>query len=318
MLEFLFKRIHWPKAGKRLAGDNTTGSSPRLAVMSLRDGDGFRDYEELVQENLESWDELAHVHAQGSGADFYRISQWLDGETKLAEWEIEEVGPVSGKALLHLQCHIGTDTLSWHREGAKVTGIDYSPKAIIEAERFAEIIGADDARFLVSRVCDAADALSGEKFDVLYTGRGALCWLPDIGQWASICRSLVKRGGILYLEESTPMLNSMKTYEHDSRFVFGVGYDLFNEEAVSEVSEGSYADPNWPGKRRTHCWEYRYGSIINALVRNGFKIDFLNERDEVFFNPFPEKFVESRPNYWTFREGEMRFPLSFTLRATRI
>ena len=87
---------------------------------------------------------------------------------------------------------------------------------------------------------------------------------------------------------------------------------------MSEVSDGSYADPDYPGSRMSHCWEYRYDSIINALVENDFRIDLLNERDELFFDPFPEKLVESRPNYWKFKEGEKRFPLSFTLKATRL
>ncbi len=276
------------------------------------------DEDEAVEENLDSWDELASVHAQGSGAGFYRIEQWLAGETKLAPWEIEEVGSVSGKSLLHLQCHIGTDTLSWSREGARVTGLDYSPSAIMEAERFAGMIGADDARFVVSRVRDAVESLGGEEFDIVYTGRGALCWLPDIDQWASVCGSLVKQGGILYLEESTPMLNAMEPMATEGGSVFGLRYDLFNKEAVTESNEGSYADPDYPMERRTHCWEYRYDTIINALVANGFRIDLLNERDELFFDPFPGRFVESRPNYWTFKEGETRFPLTFTLKATRL
>ncbi|MCP4851303.1 MAG: class I SAM-dependent methyltransferase [Actinomycetia bacterium] len=276
------------------------------------------DEDEAVEENLDSWDELASVHAQGSGAGFYRIEQWLAGETKLAPWEIEEVGSVSGKSLLHLQCHIGTDTLSWSREGARVTGLDYSPSAIMEAERFAGMIGADDARFVVSRVRDAVESLGGEEFDIVYTGRGALCWLPDIDQWASVCGSLVKQGGILYLEESTPMLNAMEPMATEGGSVFGLRYDLFNKEAVTESNEGSYADPDYPMERRTHCWEYRYDTIINALVANGFRIDLLNERSELFFDPFPGRFVESRPNYWTFKEGETRFPLTFTLKATRL
>ena len=276
------------------------------------------DSEDAIKENLVSWDELASVHAQGSGSGFYRIEQWLAGETKLAPWEVEEVGPVSGKSLLHLQCHIGTDTLSWSREGARVTGLDYSPSAIMEAERFAGMVGAHDARFVVSRVRDAVESLDGEEFDVVYTGRGALCWLPDIEQWASVCGSLVKQGGILYLEESTPMLNAMEPMATEGGSVLGLRYDLFNTEAVSESNEGSYADPDYPIERRTHCWEYRYDTIINALIANGFRIDLLNERDELFFDPFPGRFVESRPNYWTFKEGETRFPLTFTLKATRL
>lgn len=286
--------------------------------MEWKDAPPPEDNEQAIIENLESWNDLANVHAQGSGAKFYRIDQWLDGESKLAPWEIEEVGPVSGLNLLHLQCHIGTDTLSWFREGAKVTGLDFSSNAVIEAERFTKLLGAEDARFFVGKITDALEILEREEFDIVYTGRGAICWLPDIDEWASICSKLVKEGGFLYLEESTPMFNSLEPMEFGNHSLFGVKYDLFNTEPVSEMGQGSYADPDLPGIRTIHTWEYTYGSIINALVGNGFRIDFLNERDEIFFNPHPEKFVESRPNYWTFKDGEMKFPASFTLKATRL
>jgi len=261
---------------------------------------------------------MAHMHAQGSGAEFYRIEQWLAGESKLAPWEIEEMGSVEGKSLLHMQCHIGTDSLSWAREGARVTGLDFSQNAIAEAERFAEILGFDDARFVVSRVSEAVDTLEGEQFDVIYTGRGALCWLPDLKQWARVCAALLRPGGNLYLEESTPMVNILDSEEGPGGPRLVPKYDLFNEGPISEIGEGSYADPDWPGERITHCWEYRYDTIINALIEGGFRIDFLNERDELFFAPWPEHFEPSRLNYWRLKEGNVPMPLSFTLKATRL
>lgn len=271
-----------------------------------------------IAENHASWDAVAPVHAQGGGAEFYRIEQWLAGECKLGPWEIDEVGDVAGKSLLHLQCHIGTDTLSWARRGARVTGLDFAQNALTEARRFAEILGFDDARFVHSTVADAADALSGEQFDILYTGRGALCWLPDLDEWARVCAKLVKSGGILYLEESTPFVNTLDTRETAEGSLFVPKYDLFNEGPISEIGEGSYADPDWKGERVTHCWEYRYDTVINALVSNGFSIESMVERDELFFDPWPDKFEPSRPNYWRLKEGEVRFPLSFTLKARRI
>mgnify|MGYP001160976706 FL=1 len=276
------------------------------------------DNEEAISENLESWDSMAHLHAQGSGAKFYRIDQWLAGESKLAPWEIEEMGSVGGKSLLHLQCHIGTDALSWAREGAKVSGLDFSPNAIAEAERFAGILGIDDARFVVSRVSDAVEALAGEEFDIIYTGRGALCWLPDLDEWAQVCASLLKQDGMLYLEESTPMVNSLDVEEGPDGPRLFPKYDLFNVGPISEIGEGSYASTEADIERTTHCWEYRYDTIINALLENGFRIDFLNERDELFFAPWPEVFEPSRPNYWRLKEGHVPIPLSFTLRATRL
>lgn len=260
------------------------------------------------------------LHAQGAGAEFYRIEQWLAGESKIAPWELEEVGSVKGKSLLHMQCHIGADTLSWAREGAKVTGLDFSPNAISEAERFAKILKINDAKFVVSNVSDAVESLKGEKFDILYTGRGAICWLPDLQEWAKVCSELVKSGGILYLEESTPMLNALDIEEGTETPRLGLKYDLFNEGPISEIGEGSYASPEADIERTTHSWEYRYDTLLNALISNGFMIESLNERDELAWDPWPEAemFEPSRPNYWRLKENQVNFPLSFTLKAKRL
>ena len=178
--------------------------------MTWRQIDSPESVEQAIAENHATWDEIAHVHAQGSGADFYRIEQWLDGECKLGPWEIEEVGDVLGKSLLHMQCHIGTDTLSWARRGAVVTGLDFSENALIEARRFADKLGIENSRFVHSSVSNAVSALGEEKFDILYTGRGALCWLPDLDEWANVCSKLVKQNGILYLEESSPFVGTLE------------------------------------------------------------------------------------------------------------
>jgi SAM-dependent methyltransferase len=274
--------------------------------------------DEAIRQNLESWDSLAQLHAQGDGSEFYRIEQWFAGESKLAPWELEEIGPVEGKSLLHMQCHIGTDTLSWAREGAKVTGLDFSPNAIFEAERFAKILNIIDAKFVVSTISDAVEVLDGEQFDILYTGRGALCWLPNLEEWAKVCSELVKPGGVLYLEESTPMLNALDVEEGTEETRLGLKYDLFNENPVSEVGEGSYASPEAGIERTCHTWEYRYDTIFNALINNGFMIESLNERDELAWAPWPEMFEISRPNFWRLKENQVNFPLSFTLKATRV
>ena len=94
-------------------------------------------------------------------------------------------------------------------------------------------------------------------------------------------------------------------------------YDLFNEGPISEIGEGSYASYETGIERTTHCWEYRYDTVINALLENGFRIVSLNERDELFFAPWPEFFEPSGPNYWRLKEGQVPIPLSFTLKATR-
>ncbi|MGY8645427.1 MAG: class I SAM-dependent methyltransferase [Candidatus Poseidoniales archaeon] len=280
--------------------------------------DNLNDFETEINDNLESWDAIAHMHAQGTGAEFYRIEQWLAGESKIAPWEIEELGPVEGKSLLHLQCHIGTDTLSWAREGAIVTGLDFSKQAIIEAKRFAEILDFPDATFVVSHVKDAVSALNGEKFDILYTGRGALCWLPNLDEWASICAQLVMPGGILYLEECHPFSELIEVVGSGIDKELKIHYNMFSKKPVTFDGQGSYADKDAnTGITKSHCWGHGFGEIINSLINNGFKIEMMNEREESFFEPWDDFLVNYRPNYWKFKEDIVPIPMSFTLRARR-
>ena len=274
--------------------------------------------EEYFADNLKSWDAVAKMHAQGSGADFYRIEEFLRGECKLGPWEIGEAGPVDGKSLLHLQCHIGTDTLSWARHGAQVTGLDFSTAAIGEAERFARLLRIQDARFVVSTVSQAVNALSGETFDIVYTGRGAICWLPDLDEWAGICAQLVRPGGILYMEETHPTLDLMEVVELDNRKVIQPKFDPFRTDPISEVYEGSYADRSAKtGCHMNHCWEHGLGAVLNALVNQGFEIELLNERAWAFFEPWEDIFEPVIPNYWKLKDEFVPFPMSYTLRARR-
>ncbi|MBT6848947.1 MAG: class I SAM-dependent methyltransferase [Planctomycetaceae bacterium] len=273
---------------------------------------------EYFTDNLKSWDAVAKMHAQGSGAEFYRITEFLQGECKLGPWELEEVGDVAGKSLLHLQCHIGTDTLSWSRYGVQVTGLDFSPAAIHEAERFARLLNIEEARFVVSAVSEAVNTLNGEQFDIVYTGRGAICWLPDLDEWAGVCAQLVLPTGILYMEETHPTLDLMEVIQIDGKQVIQPKYDPFDMDPVSEDYEGSYADPNAKtGRQTNHCWEHGFSEIINALVKHGFEIELLNERPWAFFVPWEDMFEPVIPNYWQLKDGFVSLPMSYSLRARK-
>ena len=136
-------------------------------------------------------------------SEFYDLEAFRDGGVRLRDYEIEQVGDVRGKTLLHLQCHFGIDTLSWARLGATVTGADFSPKAIDLATRLAADLGLD-ARFVESNVYDLPERLEGS-FDVVYTSRGVLCWLPDIRGWARVVAHFVKPGGIFFITEAHPI-----------------------------------------------------------------------------------------------------------------
>ena len=149
--------------------------------------------------NKESWDERAPINVR---SEFYDNDAFKAGRSSLVNDELDTIGDVSGKTLLHLQCHFGQDTLSWARAGASVTGLDFSQKAITAARSLALELDIN-AQFVVSNVYDAPATLS-RQYDVVYTGIGSLCWLPDITSWAQVVAALLQSGG----ELSTPLNGS--------------------------------------------------------------------------------------------------------------
>lgn len=155
---------------------------------------------EFLEGNRELLDEWTGIHESSS---FYDLRSFREGGVRLRDYEIEQVGNVEGKTMLHLQCHFGIETLSWARLGATVTGVDFSPKAIALATSLAEDLGLE-ARFIESSVYELPERLEGS-FDVVYTSRGVLGWLPDIRGWARTVANFVRPGGIFYITEAHPI-----------------------------------------------------------------------------------------------------------------
>ncbi|MFJ3792577.1 class I SAM-dependent methyltransferase [Kitasatospora sp. NPDC090091] len=225
--------------------------------------------------NRANWDERVPIHVAG---DFYDVPGFVAGDDSLRGFELAEVGDVGGKTLLHLQCHIGLDTLSWARRGAAVTGLDFSQPAVETARDLAAKIGADGARFVVSDVYDAVEAVGGRTFDVVYTGFGALCWLPDIDRWARTAAALVAPGGFLYLAEYHPITDVLG---EDGRTI---EEDYFRREPTVWDEPGTYADPDAVTTATvTVEWRHGLGDVVSALVAAGLRLEFLHEHDHAHF-----------------------------------
>jgi SAM-dependent methyltransferase len=265
--------------------------------------------------NQALWEAWTAVHAAG---DFYDLADFRAGGIRVPPHEIEAIGDVTGRTLLHLQCHFGIDTLSWARLGARVTGADFSPAAIRLARELAVDLGFPDARFVESNLYDLPANLEGT-FDVVYTSRGVLGWLPDIRGWAGVVSHFLAPGGTFFITEIHPVAN---VFENEGvapgelRLVYP--YWEHREPLVFEV-KGSYADPTADvGDQREHGWDHGLGEIVNALIGAGLRIESLEEHP--YLDWATDFLVETEPGSARFvlppgTAGEL--PLMFTLRATK-
>jgi SAM-dependent methyltransferase len=259
-----------------------------------------------LEYNLANWNERVPIHAEGR---FYDLPGFVAGRETLLDFELTEVGDVRGKSLLHLQSHIGTETLGWARHGAVVTGLDFSEPAMQVATELARQIGVPDSRWVTANVYDAAEALDGEQFDVVYTGKGALCWLPDIEQWARVAASMVKPGGFLYLSEFHPFGNTLD--DEDGRTV---AYDYFDRSPQIWDEPGTYADFEAPTRDNvTVEFTHGLGEIVSALITAGLRLEFLHEHDMTLFARY--RMLELRDGVYRLPEGMPRVPLMYSLRA---
>jgi len=264
---------------------------------------------EYTQRNKELWNELTPIHAN---ADFYRLNEFKAGENKLRSIEREEVGDVTGKTLLHLQCHFGMDTLSWARLGAKVTGVDISDKAIMLARSLSDELKIE-ADFILSDIYELPDVLEGE-FDIVFISYGVLCWLPDLNRLAEIIDRYLKPGGFFYIVEGHPILSIFD----DSRDVteLKVVRSYFHElEPTRWEPEPDYADPDAVREDNpSYEWTHSMGDIINALIGAGLRIEFLHEFPKICWAPYP--FTEQDEDGWFRIKGD-NIPLLFSLKATK-
>lgn len=223
--------------------------------------------------NQNLWDERVKVHSDSA---FYGVPQFLAGESTLREIELAELGDVSGKKLLHLQCHFGLDTLSWARLGASVTGMDFSEPAILKARELAAQTGLD-ATFVCCNVFDLPQHLSGE-FDIVFTSYGVIGWLPDLKPWAKVVSHFLKPGGTFYMAEFHPFI-----WMYDNQRE-KVAYSYFNREVISEEVSGSYASDEGLVGGMEYGWNHGLSEVFGVLMAEGLQLVSFQEHS---FSPWP-------------------------------
>jgi len=265
--------------------------------------------------NLLWWNEVTPGHVEHYGEFFVGVDEFLNGKTTLPDVQLKELGNLKNKKLLHLQCHFGLDTLSLAREGAIVTGIDFSDASIEEAKILAEKASID-ARFICSNVYDLKEVLKDEKhtFDFVYTSQGVLCWLKDINEWARIISFLLKDGGTFYIQDSHPFCNPIGKFEKNS---IKIEYPYFSTDKPSQFPAewGDYANAGFIPKVGTIEWHWSMGEVVTALINAGLRIEFLHEYDNLFYQ-WHDEMVKTDKG-WVFPDLEGKLPLTFTLKATK-
>ncbi len=266
-----------------------------------------------IAANRSLWDAWTAIHASG---DFYDLDGFKAGGVRLRPYEIEMVGDVAGRSLLHLQCHFGIDTLSWARLGATVTGADLSRAAIELARSLADELGFPDARFIESNLYDLPAALDG-RFDVVYTSRGVLGWLPDIRAWARIVAHFLAPGGTFFISEAHPIVNVFQN-ENVEPGELRLTYPYWEHAAplTFEVN-GSYADPDADVRDQVeHSWDHGLGEIMSALIDAGLTITTLVEHP--FLEWRADFLVEDEAGTYRLPPGTAgELPLMFSLVAVK-
>lgn len=268
--------------------------------------------------NRANWSDRVAGHWAPDGYDAPGFIADPERISDVVRFDSRYLGDVTGRSLLHLQCHFGMDTLSWGRLGAVVTGIDFSPQAVAAAVRLGEESGTP-GRFVECELYDTPQALAGEQFEIVYTGVGALNWLPDIAGWGSVVSAMLSPGGTFYLRESHPILWSLRFAledPHDETLV--IQYPYFEvEEPIAWDTAESYLGSATVENTRTYEWNHGIAEIMGALTSQGLTIDLFEEHRFLEWKG-QHHMVQGDDGLWRLPEHQRDLvPLMYSLRATK-
>ncbi len=272
--------------------------------------------ERYVEFNRANWDDRAPAHAASPDYAFERFVEDPSFLSHVVRFDLPRLGDISGLKGVHLQCHIGTDTISLARLGAWMTGLDLSAASLAQARRLAGQTGAD-VTFVESEVYDAASALGASAFDLVFTGVGAICWLPSIRRWAQVVADLLRPGGRLFMREGHPMLWTLADPRPDQLLV--VEYPYFeSEEPMVWDEPGTYVVTDAFFEHNiTHEWNHGLGEIVTALMDAGMELTMLVEHDTVPWEALPGQMERVGPGEWRLTDRPWRLPHTYTLQAIK-
>jgi SAM-dependent methyltransferase len=271
---------------------------------------GYADF------NRANWDERAPAHAASPDYAFDRFVADPSFLSAVIRFDLPRLGEVAGLRGVHLQCHVGTDTISLARLGARMTGLDLSPASLEQARRLNERTGAG-VQFVEAELYDAVSVLGAGRFDLVYTGIGALCWLPSVSRWANVVSELLVPGGRLFIREGHPVLWSLDDERDDD--LLAVEYPYFEREkpTVAEHSGTYVATDVSFVENVTHQWNHGLGEIVTALMQSGMALTMLEEHDSAPWDAFSGQSEVIAPREWRLADRPWRIPQTYTLQAVK-
>ena len=272
---------------------------------------------EYFEANKNLWNQRTAVHKDSA---FYDLAGFKAGTNVLTPIELNEIGDVEGKSLLHLQCHFGMDTLSFSRMGAKCVGVDLSDEAIKLAREINDELKLD-AKFICCNVYDLLTENGGASkapplegfgeaghFDIVFTSYGTVGWLPDLDPWAKVIAERLKPGGYFYMAEFHPVV-----WMFDDDFTH-IKYYYDNKELIVMEDQPTYTGDKNQITGKEYSWNHSISEVLNALINAGLEIEFFNEHT---FSPYSNfrNSVETETGKWHIKGMEGKIPMVYSLRA---
>jgi len=271
----------------------------------MRTFGAMNDSADYITINKKMWNDKTDVHVKSA---FYNVDLFRKTKNSLKEIEMQQLGDVKGKSILHLQCHFGMDTLSLANLGGEVTGVDLSDTSIENARRLSDELNIK-ADFICCDVYELKNFLH-KKFDIVFTSYGTILWLPDLDQWADVVSHFLKPGGEFHFVEFHPIVsmfdNDFEKFE----------YSYFNSGPIQEETLGTYADRYAPLKNNSIAWNHSFGEIFSALLQHDLQIENFDEFDYSPYNCFGNM-KQFQPGKWRVKSLERIIPMVFALKAIK-
>lgn len=300
-----------------LAGPNQWA---RTGLVSLLGQDGpvsrFDDnVQQMITANQANWDARTPIHVASA---FYGVDGTRSAEVWFADFEWTDLDELRGRDVLHLQCHLGTETVAFADRGARTVGLDFSAESVAQARRIAADRGLD-VEYVRSDVHDALTTLDGRQFDVVYTGKGAMCYLPDLDRWAEVVAGLLRPGGVVYVVEFHPLLNALGVVppSDGSEDLLLTGDFLGGRGPIERDATFTYTDgPALTEATVSYEWMHGVGEVVNALVDAGLRIERLRETERL---PWPRwtAMVPAEGGWFRLPDSHPRIPLMYALLARK-